>query len=134
MILLGMLAVAGLTAAASALPAEDQPQAGQERILAYAEQMPRFNKGGLDKFHQWAEKQARCPKDAQGKKCRGRVLVLFVVNGDGSVSDVAIQSAPDSLLAQAATELVLSSPRWEPGEQHGQKVRVRFQMPIDFRR
>jgi TonB family protein len=60
------------------------------------------------------------------------VIVQFVVGKDGSVENVAITKSPDDALDSEVTRVVSSSPKWEPGKQRGQTVRVKFTLPVDF--
>lgn len=106
-------------------PAEEAPR-------AFAEVMPRFRGGDLAAFRQWAQEQPRDPATA---KKQGRVVVLFIVEHDGSVKEITIQQSPDKQLSEEAVRIVkLSSGAWTPGRQQGRPVRVRFVVPIDFRK
>ena len=65
---------------------------------------------------------------------QGRVIVSFIVEKDGSVSNILVLQSPDKLLADEARRVIASSPAgaWTPGEQRGEKVRVKYTLPVDF--
>ena len=69
------------------------------------------------------------------RQIQGRVIVSFIVEKDGSVSNILVLQSPDKLLADEALRVIASSPAgaWTPGEQRGEKVRVKYTLPVDFR-
>ncbi|MFQ7502488.1 MAG: energy transducer TonB [Alistipes finegoldii] len=79
-----------------------------------------------------AEKR-KVPAEAFEKGIGGRVVLSFVVEKDGSVSDIEKLQAPDASLWEEARRVIASSPKWKPGEQRGQIVRVKYTLPVDFR-
>jgi len=93
---------------------------------------PTFRGGNLDKFRDWVQKRVIYPQEAQDKGIQGRVYLTFVVERDGSVSTVRIGKSPDKLLEDEAKKAIESSPKWSPGLQRGQPVRVRFSMFLNF--
>lgn len=64
---------------------------------------------------------------------QGRVVVEFIVEKDGSLSDVKVKRGVDPSLDREAVRVVKSMPRWNPGKKDGQPVRVRFSVPVTFR-
>jgi protein TonB len=93
--------------------------------------MPEFP-GGMEALMQFMGQNMKYPKDAQKRKKQGRVLVTFVVEKDGSVSNaVVVKSVWPSLDAEAL-RVVRAMPKWAPGKQNGKVVRVKFTMPFNF--
>lgn len=127
-------------AAAGSVPATDvveaQPSAAgttaeEEEAYIVAEQMPRFEGGDLLAFRQWVQQQIRYPEQAQ--EIMGRVIVTFVIEKDGSVGTIRTLASPHRLLSDEVHRVLAASPRWTPGTQKGEPVRVKFTLPIDFR-
>jgi protein TonB len=96
------------------------------------EVMPSFKGGGLDKFRDWVNKRTNYPQAAIDKKIRGTVNLTFIVEKDGSVSSVTVVKGVDPLLDEAAVKAISESPKWTPGLQRGQPVRVRYSIPLNF--
>lgn len=98
-----------------------------------AETMPLFEGGDLGKFRQWLQTQVRYPAEALKKQIEGRVVCSFVVERDGSVSNIMALQSPDRLLTDEVRRVLANSPRWTPGMQKGKTVRVKYIVPVDFR-
>lgn len=98
-----------------------------------AEIMPMFQGGDLNNFHSWVQQNLRQPINTEGEKIAGRVICHFVVEKDGSVGYIEIQNSTDPSLSNEAIRVLESSPKWEPGKQSGQVVRVKFTLPINFK-
>jgi protein TonB len=96
------------------------------------EVMPSFKGGGLDKFREWITKRTRYPQAAYDKKIRGTVFLTFIVEKDGSVSNVRVVKGVDPLLDDEAVKAISESPKWIPGLQRGEPVRVRYSIPLNF--
>ncbi len=73
------------------------------------------------------------PVEAQEKGIQGRVITNFVVEKDGSLSDIQVIRGVDPLLDAEAVRVIQSMPKWKPGTQKGETVRVRFTLPVVFR-
>lgn len=106
--------------------------APQEQPMLTVEKMPSFQGGSLSEFKVWVTENLKYPQEAVKKKIAGRVLVQFVINEEGEVVDAKALQSPHALLSNEALRVVNSSPRWEPGVQKGEKVAVRFVLPVDF--
>ena len=106
----------------------------QQKDLAYikVEKMPTFQGGDLNTFRNWVQSQIQYPKEAAAKNISGRVIFSFVVEKDGSTSDFTVLQTPDKLLADEVERIFKSCPKWEPGTQRGEKVRVKYTVPIVF--
>ncbi|MBQ7787272.1 MAG: TonB family protein [Alistipes sp.] len=106
----------------------------QQKDLAYikVEKMPTFQGGDLNTFRNWVQSQIQYPKEAMEKNISGRVIFSFVVEKDGSTSDFTVLQTPDKSLADEVERIFKSCPKWEPGTQRGEKVRVKYTVPIVF--
>ena len=79
------------------------------------EVMPSFKGGGLDKFRVWVQNRTTYPQEAIDKKIRGTVFLTFIVEKDGSVSNVTVVKGVDPLLDNEAVKAISESPKWTPG-------------------
>lgn len=99
-----------------------------------AEVMPMFQGGNLNDFRAWVMGHIRYPAEAMASKQQGRVIVQFIVERDGSVAHVkAVASPAESLAAEAVRVVGSSSGMWTPGSRKGEKVRIIYTLPVDFR-
>jgi TonB family C-terminal domain len=96
------------------------------------EVMPSFKGGGLEKFREWISKRTKYPDAAIAKRIRGTVFLTFIVEKDGSVSNVNVVKGVDPLLDDEAVKAISESPKWTPGLQRGEPVRVRYSIPLNF--
>jgi periplasmic protein TonB len=96
------------------------------------EVMPTFKGGGLEKFRDWIQKTTNYPQEAFDRKLRGKVVLTFIVEKDGTVSNVTVVQGADPLLDEAAVKAISGSPKWTPGLQRGEPARVRFLIPLNF--
>ena len=95
------------------------------------EDMPEFP-DGIEAMIQFISNNIQYPADAQKQKVDGRVLVNFVVEKDGSITEVKVIKPTFPSLDAEAVRVVKAMPKWKPGYQKGQAVRVQFTMPINF--
>jgi len=100
--------------------------------FVFVEVMPSFRGGDISKFREWVGSRTNYPQLAIDNKIKGTVYLTFVVERDGSVSNVTVLKGVDPLLDNEAVRAISESPRWTPGLQRGQPVRVRFQIPLNF--
>jgi protein TonB len=105
---------------------------GSEEPLFIVEVMPTFKGGDLNKFRDWVGQRTNYPEAAIDNKIRGTVFLTFIVEKDGSVSNVTVIKGVHPLLDEEAMRAIIESPKWSPGLQRGQPVRVRFQIPLSF--
>lgn len=104
----------------------------EEEIFVIVEDMPKFRGGDINTFREWVQKRVRYPELAAENGIQGRVFITFVVEPNGTVSNVSVSRSVDALLDDAAKDAVSASPKWEPGMQRGRPVRVRYSIPIIF--
>jgi protein TonB len=105
---------------------------GNEEPLFIVEVMPTFKGGDLNKFRDWVGQRTKYPEEAITNKIRGTVFLTFIVEKDGSVSNVTVIKGVHPMLDDEAVRAISESPKWSPGLQRGQPVRVRFQIPLSF--
>ena len=105
---------------------EDQP-------FVKVEQMPSFQGGDLMTFRNWVQSKVRYPQIAQENGISGRVLMSFVIEKDGTLTNIQVLQAPDRSLSDEAMRVLKQSPKWKPGKQRNQTVRVKYTLPVDFR-
>ncbi len=110
----------------------EEEEAEEAEIFFIVEDMPDFQGGGQDAFRQWIAQNLRYPQIAAENGIQGRVFVQFVVNEDGTVSNATVVRGVDPSLDREAVRVVMASPRWTPGRQRGEPVRVAFTFPINF--
>lgn len=103
----------------------------KEEPFDVVEDMPAFP-GGMEAMIQFISNNIQYPADAQKQKVDGRVLVNFVVEKDGSITEVKVIKPTFPSLDAEAVRVVKAMPKWKPGYQKGQAVRVQFTMPINF--
>jgi periplasmic protein TonB len=93
---------------------------------------PTFKGGGLEEFRNWVQKRTVYPVAAQDNGIQGKVYLSFVVERDGTVSNVKVVKGVDKLLDDEAIKAIEGSPKWSPGLQRGRPVRVRFMITLIF--
>lgn len=113
-------------------PKEEVKQVVENKVFDVVEQMPSFP-GGPSALMQWLGKNMNYPAVAAENGIEGRVVVAFVVERDGSVTDVRVARGVDPALDREAVSVVSRMPRWTPGRQNGQAVRVKYNVPVTFR-
>lgn len=101
-------------------------------VYDVVEQMPSFP-GGISGLRTYLNQNIRYPAEAQENCVQGRVVVSFVVGKDGHISDVTVLRSVDPSLDKEAVRVVRNMPRWTPGKQGGEPVRVRYNVPVSFR-
>ena len=101
-------------------------------VFEVVEEMPDFP-GGQSALMEYLAKNIKYPATAHENGKKGRVIVMFVVKKDGSISDVKTVRGVDPYLDQEAERVIAAMPHWKPGKQRGQAVNVRFTVPVTFR-
>ena len=139
---LAVIPVIGLMLAACGSQKKMQASAGDmtvdgrdglpEDVMLAPEQMPEFS-GGMMALMQYLQKTIRYPKEARDNNIQGRVLVDFIIEKDGSVTNVGVSKSVDRLLDDEAVRVVSLMPNWTPGSSRGETVRVKYTIPINFR-
>ncbi len=112
---------------------EEEIEDNEEEILLlnYVEIMPEFP-GGQDALNEYLKNNLKYPKSALTASISGTVYVSFIVEKDGTISNVKIVRGADKDLNAEALRVVKSMPKWVPGKQRGKAVRVQYTLPIEF--
>ena len=118
--------------AAKEVPIKQEPPKEDNKVYDVVEEMPYFP-GGPSGLFDYLNKNMKYPTTAEENGIQGRVIVSFVVERDGSVTNTMIVKSVDSSLDQEAVRLVNSMPKWNPGKQNGSTVRVKYTVPITFK-
>lgn len=103
-----------------------------ERVDIVVEQMPEFP-GGDQVLMKFLSANVKYPTQAAENNIQGRVVVGFLVERDGSITNVQVLRSAHPLLDAEAVRVVKSMPKWKPGKQNGDPVRVLYQVPVAFR-
>ena len=115
------------------IKAPEPPKHEEEtKIFTVVEQMPLFP-GGDAALMAYLRDNIHYPTVATENGVQGRVVVGFVVERDGSITDVNVLRSVDPSLDREAMRVVKGMPRWTPGKQNGSAVRVKYQVPVTFR-
>ena len=104
----------------------------QPGVFDEVDEMPQFP-GGMPAMMQYLSSNIRYPEDAREAGTQGRVIVSFVVEKDGSISNAKVVKPTYSSLDEEALRVVSAMPNWTPGKQNGEAVRVKYSVPVSFR-
>jgi protein TonB len=110
---------------------EEEEEIVEEQIFLVVEEMPSFPGGEAD-MYKYIGKNIEYPRMAKESGISGRVFVTFVVEKDGSVTDVKVLRGIGGGCDEEAVRVIKSMPKWKPGKQRGKPVRVQYRMPIKF--
>ena len=110
----------------------EPPKVEETKVFDVVEEMPQFP-GGQAALLEYLAKNIKYPVVAEENGVQGRVIVTFVVERDGSITDVRVVKSVDPSLDKEAARVVKSMPKWQPGKQNGSAVRVKYTVPVQFR-
>ena len=110
----------------------EPPKEEETKVFDVVEVMPTFP-GGQGALFEWLSKNIKYPVVAEENGVQGRVIVTFVVERNGSITDVQVAKSVDPSLDKEAVRVVKAMPHWIPGKQNGSAVRVKFTVPVTFR-
>ena len=110
----------------------EPPKVEETKVFDVVEEMPQFP-GGQAALLEYLAKNIKYPVVAEENGIQGKVIVTFVVERDGSITDVKVVKSVDPSLDKEASRVVKSMPRWQPGKQNGSAVRVKYTVPVQFR-
>lgn len=128
-------ATAATSTASSATHAtqpESKPSASNNKVHDIVEQQPEFP-GGTPALYEYLSKNLRYPSIARENEVQGRVIVIFTVEKDGSLSNITLARSVDPMLDKEAMRLVRGMPKWIPGKRYGEAVRTRYLLPVTFK-
>ena len=113
-------------------PEVEEEEVVEQEIFQIVEEMPDFP-GGVAKLSEYLQKNIKYPQMARESGIQGRVFVNFVVEPDGSVSNVKVLRSLGGGCDEEAMRVVKSMPKWKPGKQRGKAVRVSYILPVNFK-
>jgi protein TonB len=115
-------------------PVTDDDIIEKDSIFIVVEDMPRFNNGDPQlEFRKYIAANLEYPDEAQQNGVEGRVVVTFVIDEKGFLTNLEVVDSPHPILSGAAINTISNSPRWTPGKQRTRPVKVRFYFPVIFR-
>ncbi|MBR1388137.1 MAG: energy transducer TonB [Prevotella sp.] len=129
LILLSLMAVCCLMTASAQKTVVSQKN---QQVFEVVEQMPEFP-GGMPALFEFLSANMKYPKDAEQQKVEGQVIVTFVVETDGSVTEATVVKKVFPSLDVEAVRMAMVMPKWTPGRQNGKVVRVKYALPINFK-
>jgi protein TonB len=110
----------------------EPPKEEETKVFDVVEVMPSFP-GGESALNSYLSKNIKYPVVAEENGVQGRVVLSFVVERNGSITDIKVLRSVDPSLDKEAVRVVKSMPNWIPGKQNGSAVRVKFTLPVTFR-
>jgi TonB family protein len=116
----------------SAFLVKAQPADTTKRVFTIVEAEPSFF-GGMDRFYLYLQANIKYPADAIKNKLQGKVFVGFVVEKDGSLTDIKILRGVSPSIDAEAIRVISNSPRWKPGIENGRPVNVQYNMALNFK-
>lgn len=118
------------------IAAEDAPvhvlEKDNDTVFQIVEQMPEFP-GGVEALMKYISDNVKYPQEAKDKNISGRVVLGFVIEKDGSVNEVKVLRGIGGGCDDEAVRVIKTMPKWKPGRQKGEPVRVFYQIPINFK-
>jgi len=123
----------------ASMPYKDHPTYGTEiedivgdkKVFVSVEQAPTFP-GGVNAFSKFLEQNTRYPAQSREANIQGKAFISFIVEADGSLSDIHAVRGPSEDIKAEAVRVLSTSPKWQPGIQNGQTVRTQYTVPINF--
>ena len=110
---------------------EEKKVSVDDEVFVVVEEQAEFP-GGMDSMYAYIQKNLKYPEAAEEKGIQGRVFVQFVIEKDGSISNVKILRGIGGGCEEAAVEMVKNMPKWKPAKQRGKPVRYQYVLPIKF--
>ena len=111
--------------------AYSQSKEQDDAVYSVVSEQPSFP-GGMQDMMKFISENRKYPAEAKAKDIHGKVIVAFVVERDGSLSDVKIRRGIGYGCDEEAIRVIKSMPKWTPGKQNGKAVRVSFMLPVTF--
>ena len=113
-------------------PEIEEEEVVEQEVFTIVEEMPGYP-GGDAKMYEYLGKNIKYPQIARESSIQGRVFVNFVVEPDGSVTNVKVLRGIGGGCDEEAMRVVKSMPKWKPGKQRGKAVRVSYTLPVVFK-
>ena len=115
-----------------AVESSDPKKVFTGKVYDLVDEMPSFP-GGLEELYKWIDNNVQYPAVARENGIEGRVILKFIVEKDGSLSDSTVIHSVHPMVDREALRLVGQMPKWNPGKRAGVPVRVRYCLPIKFK-
>ena len=109
-----------------------QDDSAKKNVFTYVEQMPEFP-GGQGDLMKYLQQNIEYPQDARDASAEGRVVAQFIVNEDGSISNITILRGVYPSCDSEVIRILTKMPKWTPGKQNGTAVKVYFKLPVTFK-
>ena len=113
-------------------PEVEEEEVVETEVFTIVEEMPEFP-GGMNKLGEYLAKSIKYPQMAREAGIQGRVFITFVIEKDGSVTNVQVLRPLGGGCDEEAVRVVKSMPKWKPGKQRGKAVRVSYNLPVNFK-
>ena len=110
---------------------DEPPEEKSDDPLIISEVMP-TPEGGLKEFYRYVSSTIKYPRQAINTRTQGKVFLSFVIERDGSITDIQVLKGIGAGCDKEAVRVLSEAPKWLPGKQRGVPVRVRMQLPITF--
>lgn len=127
--ILAGLMMMGLSSPAMAQDVDSITNIESKKVFGNPEMQPTFN----GDINLWLAQNMRYPEEAEKNNIEGKVIVSFVIEKDGSVSNIKALRSPHSSLTEEVVRLVKAMPNWNPGTMSGKPVRVKYVLPLSFK-
>lgn len=115
-----------------AVEREESQTVEKQTVFSVVDENPEFP-GGESALMKYLQEHVNYPTAARENGIQGRVIVSFIVNEDGSISDVKVEKIVNPDLAKEAVRVIQSMPNWKPGRKDEKNVRVNYTVPVTFR-
>lgn len=115
----------------SNISAEAQTKKPERKVFTTVDQSAEFP-GGMAAMRAYLAKNIRYPDAAKKNNIQGKVVLQFVVNYDGSISDVEIKHNLPGGCGEEARRVVMAMPKWKPGRMNGRAVNMYYTLPVSF--
>ena len=129
LLIMSMMIMFGLTTVSAQKTVVAQKD---QQVFDVVEQMPEYP-GGMPALFDYLMQNVKYPSDAEKQKIEGIVIANFIVEKDGSISNVEVVKPVFPSLDSEAIRVITGMANWVPGKQKGEAVRVKFTLPISFR-
>ncbi|HEX8529726.1 MAG TPA: energy transducer TonB, partial [Cytophagales bacterium] len=127
----GGIVVVGYSPGSRAVPPPPPPPPADDNVFAVVEEMPEFP-GGMEGLVKYLSENLKYPAEARDKNVQGTVFLSFVVQADGAITDVTTLKGIGAGCDEEASRVIAAMPSWQPGQQSGKAVAVRYSLPIRF--
>ena len=111
---------------------EEKTKETSEQVFEVVSEMPSFP-GGTQGLANYLGQNIKYPEVCEEYGVQGRVVCSFIVEKDGSISNIEVEKRVDPALDREAVRVIQNMPKWKPGNDHGKAVRVIYHLPINFR-